>query len=112
MKKQKIAESRNDQWKGGHFMDLLIDHDSSVDKTSFNQLNQPKKLSSYEIENSVKEEELETIDHVDDIKKEPIDQDSCKDPFGNCDANIEPISEYLSPHSSAHLENDQDYQFS
>ena len=79
-RKQKIAENTNDQWKGGHFMDLLIDDDSSVDKASFNQFNQPKKLSSYKIENSVKEEELETIDHVNDIKKELTDQDSSKDP--------------------------------
>ena len=104
-RKHKIAENTNDQWKGGHFMDLLIDYDSSVDETSFNQLNQPKKLCSYKIENSVKEEELEAIDHVNDIKKELTDQDSSKDPFGNCDANIEPRSEYLSPHTSAHLEN-------
>ena len=53
-KKQKISENTNDQWKGGHFMDLLIDYDSSADKTSFNQLNQPNKLSSYKIENGVK----------------------------------------------------------
>ena len=111
-RKQKIAENTNDQWKGGHFMDLLIDYDSSVDKTSFNQLNQPKKLSSCKIENSVKEEELEAIDHVNDIKKELTDQDSSKDPFGYLDANIEPRSEYVSPHTSAHLENDHEYQFS
>ena len=108
-RKQKIAENTNDQWKGGHFMDLLIDYDTSVDRTSFNQLNQPKKLSIYKIENSVKEEELEAIDHVNDIKKELTDQDNSKDPFGNCDASIEPRSEYLYPHTSAHLENDQEY---
>ena len=110
-KKQKIEENTNGQWKGGHFMDLLIDYDSSADKTSFNQLNQPKKLSSYKIENSVKEEELEAIDHVNDIKKELTDQDSSKDPFGYFDANIQPRSEYVSPHTSAHLENDHEYQF-
>ena len=105
-KKQKIAENTNDQWKGGHFMDLLIDYDSSVDKTSFNQFNQPKKLSSYEIENSVNKEELEAINHVNDIKKELTDQDSSEDPFGNCDDNIVPRSEHFSPYTSAHLEND------
>ena len=94
-KKQKIAENTNDQWKGGHFMDLLIDYDSSADKTSFNQLNQPKKLSSYKIENSVKEDELEAIDHVNDIKKEPTDQDSSKDPFGNCDVNVKQENEHF-----------------
>ena len=88
-RKQKVAENTNDKWKGEHFMDSLIDNDSLVDKASFNQFNQPRKLSSYEIENSVKEEEPETIDHVNDIKKEPTDQDSSKDPFGNCDVKQE-----------------------
>ena len=94
-RKQKISENANDQWKGGHFLDSLIDYDSLVDKASFNQFNQPKKLSSYRIENSVNEEELETIDHVDDIKKEPTDQDSSKDPFGNCDANVKQENEHF-----------------
>ena len=76
-------------------MDSLIDYDSLVDKASFNQFNQPKKLSSYRIENSVNEEELETIDYVDDIKKEPTDQDSSKDPFGNCDANVKQENEHF-----------------
>ena len=107
-RKQKIAENANDQWKDGHFMDSLIDYDSSADKASFNQFNQPKKLSSYEIENSVKEEELETIDHVDDIKKEPTDQDSSKDPFGNCDANVKQENEHFvnSPNKQVLLGND------
>ena len=60
----------------------------------------------------MKEQELEAIDFVNDIKKEPTDQNSSKDPFGNCDASIEPRSEYLSPHTNAHLENDHEYQFS
>ena len=94
-RKQKISENANDQWKGGHFLDSLIDYDSLVDKASFNQFNQPKKLSSYRIENSVNEQELETIDHVDDIKKEPTDQDSSKDPFGNCDANVKQENEHF-----------------
>ena len=105
-KKQKIAENTNDQWTGGYFMDSLIDYDSLVDKASFNQFNQPEQFSSYKIENSANEEELETIDQVNDIKKELTDQDSSKDPLGNCDANVEPRSEYFSPHTSAHLEND------
>ena len=93
-RKQKIVENTNDQWKGGHFMDSLIDYDSSVDKASFNQFNQPNKLSSFEIENSAKEEEPETFDHVNDIKKEPTDQDSSKDPFGNCNANVKQENEH------------------
>ena len=94
-RKQKIAENTNDQWKGGHFMDSLIYHDPLVDKAFFNQFNQPKKLSSFEIEHGVNEEELETIDHVNDIKKEPTDQDSSKDPFGNCEVNVKQENEYF-----------------
>jgi hypothetical protein len=107
-RKQKIAEKTNDQWKGGHFMDSLIDYDSSVGKASFNQFNQPKKQSSYEIQNSVKEEELETIDHVNYSKKEPTYQDSSKDPFGNCDANVKQENEHFmsSPNKRVLLGND------
>ena len=90
-------------------MDSLIDYDSSVDKASFNQFNQPKKLSSYKIENSAKEGELETIDHANDVKKEPTDQDSSKDPFGNCDdANVKQENEHFmsSPNKRVLLGND------
>ena len=76
-------------------MDSLINSDSLVDRASFNQFNQPKKLSSYRIENSVNEEVLETINHVNDIKKEPSDQDSSKDPFGNCEVNVKQENEYF-----------------
>jgi hypothetical protein len=45
---------------------------------------------SYEIENNVKVEVLDPVDHVNvgDIKKEPTDLDISKDPFDICDANI------------------------
>ena len=76
-------------------MDSIISSDSLVDRASFNQFNQPKKLSSHKIKNSVNEEELETIDHINDIKKEPNYQDSSKDPFGNSDANVKQENEHF-----------------
>ena len=47
-------------------------------------------MSSYEIDDSVNEEVLDTVDHVNvsDIKKEPTDQDTSEDPFDICDSNI------------------------
>ena len=44
-RKQKFAEVTNDeQWKGGHFMDSLIEYDSSINESSLNHVNEPKKL--------------------------------------------------------------------
>ena len=84
-------------------MDSLISSESLVDRASFNQINQPKKLSSYRIENSVNKEELETIDHVDDIKKEPTDPDGSKDPFGNCDAKVKQENEHFMSSPNKHV---------
>jgi len=44
-RKQKLAEVTNDEkWKGGHFMDSLIEYDSSINESSLNEVIEPKKL--------------------------------------------------------------------
>merc|ERR1719483_2024146 len=43
---QKKIEITNKHWKGGQFMDTLIEYDSSVNESSLSQIIEPKKLKT------------------------------------------------------------------
>jgi hypothetical protein len=67
-RKQKIAKVTNDEhWKGEHFMDSLIEYDSSINESSLNQVIEPKKLK-------IEPRKVDKADNSQMDRKKPKDQ--------------------------------------